>query len=133
MAKKKKKRKGKSKGVKVSIHIEGAGNVVGDRNRVSVASPSSVVVGATAAEFTALLARLREGLLAAKLDEKARKAVESDIGAIQAEAKDANPSLPVVEGKLKSVESIVTRAIGIGSTLAPVVQKLLELGHQLFK
>jgi hypothetical protein len=71
--------------------------------------------------------------LAAKLDEKARKAVENDIEAIQAEAKDANPSLPVVEGKLKSVESIVTRAIGIGSTLAPIVQKLLELGQHLFK
>lgn len=101
MSKKKKKPKGKSKGVKVSIHIEGAGNIVGDRNKVSVAGPTNVVMGATVAEFTALLAQLREGLLAAKLDEKARKAVENDIEAIQAEAKDANPSLPVVEGKLK--------------------------------
>jgi hypothetical protein len=61
------------------------------------------------------------GLLPAKLDEKARKAVENDIEAIHAEAKDADPSWPVVEGKLKSVESTVTRAIGIGSTLGPVV------------
>jgi hypothetical protein len=133
MTKKKKKSMGTSKSGDVSIRIKGTGNVIGDRNRVSVVGPSNVVTGATVAEFTALLAQLREGLMAAKLDEKARKAVENDIEAVQAEANHANPSLPVVEGKLESVESIVTRTIGIGTTLAPVVQKLMELGQHLFK
>jgi len=123
----------KSKGPKVNIQIEGVGNVIGDGNTVSMTGPTNVAIGATVADFTALLAQLREGLLAAKLDEKVRKSVENDLEAIQAEARDSNPSLPVVEGKLKSVESIVTSTIGIGTTLAPIVQKLLELGQHLFK
>jgi hypothetical protein len=133
MTKKKKKPTKKSKGTKVNIQLQGVGNVVGHGNKVSVVGPTNVVMGAPVAEFTALLAQLREGLMAAKLDEKARKAVENDIEAIQAEAKHANPSLPVVEGKLKSVESIVTRTVGIGTTLAPIVQKFMELGQHLFK
>jgi hypothetical protein len=128
-----KKKKGKKRSAKVEIRVKGDANILGDGSTSVVLKGSTISKGATMTEFTALLAKLRESLPAAPLDEKTRGAIAADIQSVESEAQGAKPSLPVIEGKLKSVESIVTRTLGIGSALAPIVQRPVELGQGLSK
>ncbi len=92
--------------------------------------------GATLKEFTDLLAQLRVGLEAAGLDEKIQKVVESDLSGIESEVSDPNPSLPVIESRLSSIQSLLQKAAGAGAAaigLVEIVQRGLEMAQQLFK
>jgi hypothetical protein len=74
-------------------------------------------------------------LLEADLDDKIRRSIETDIQAVEAEAKDSKPSLPIIESKLKGVESIIERGGGTGTAtpaLTPLIRKAIELAGRLF-
>ncbi len=58
--------------------MTGDANIVGDRNTSVVLKGSTTSKGATMTEFAALLAKLRESLPAAPLDEKTRGAIAAD-------------------------------------------------------
>jgi uncharacterized caspase-like protein len=92
--------------------------------------------GATLEQFTELLNQLRQGLDSAALDSKIKNVVESDLSGIESEASDPNPSLPVIESRLNSIQSLLQKAAGAGAAaigLVEIVQRGLEMAQQLFK
>jgi len=87
-------------------------------------------------QFTGLLAELRAGLETAGLEAKILNSIESDVTNIEVEAKDAQPSLPVIEAKLTGIRALLQKTAGVGPaalSLVEIVQISLALAHQLFK
>lgn len=120
-----------------NISITGKGNIVGQNNYSSVTEINSArdEPPPTLAEFRALLAQLQTELRDAALDDKTRRSVDADLQAVAAEAEDSRPSLPIIESKLKGVESIVNRVSGRGESgmsLASLIQKAIEFAGRLF-
>jgi hypothetical protein len=119
-----------------STIITGDGNAVGNNNSVSVTKTKAVAHGATLNEFTALLSQLREELLRASFDDRVRQVVEADVKVIEAETSVDQPNLPLIESKLKGIESLAKSTAGIGTaamTLVPIVQKAVEYAQVLFR
>jgi hypothetical protein len=87
-------------------------------------------------KLTGLLAELRAGLEAPRLEAKIQRSIESDLTAVEVEAKDSQPSLPVIEAKLISIQALLQKTASTGSaalSLVEIVQKILALANQLFK
>ena len=113
----------------------GDGNVIGSGNTVNVRKTTAVTEGATLPKFTALLAQLRAGLLTSNFDGKVCKVLLADVAAIEAEAQDAKPSLPIIETKLKSIETITKSAESIDlavGKLSPLITQAIEFAQHLF-
>jgi hypothetical protein len=119
-----------------STIITGDGNAVGNNNSVSVTKTNAVTHGATLSEFTALLSQLREELLRASFDDRVRQVINADVKVIEAETNVDQPNLPLIESKLKGIESLAKSTVGIGTvamTLVPIVQKVVEYAQVLFR
>jgi len=87
-------------------------------------------------QFTNLLAKLHAGLGATGLAEKIQKSIVSDVTTVEVEAKDSQPSLPVIEAKLTSIQVLLQNTADVGPaalSLIEIVQKSLALARQLFK
>lgn len=116
------------------LHVKGDGNAFGTNNTTNV-SKTTVSQGVTLEEFTTLLAQIKETLTAAPIDDKVRRAILADVEVVEAETKDSQPSLPIIESKLNSIASIAKTAAGIGAaaaSLLPLVQKAIEYAPLLF-
>lgn len=116
------------------LHVKGDGNAFGMNNTTNV-SKTTVTQGATLEEFTALLTQIRETLATTQIDEKVRRAILADVEVVEAETKDSQPSLPIIESKLNSIASIAKTVAGIGAAAAallPLVQKAIEYAPLLF-
>jgi hypothetical protein len=117
------------------ITMTGDGNIIGQNNYSNLTKVNAASEPATLKAFSELLKQLREELPKVDLEYKIRESIDTDIQAVEAEAKESKPSLPIIEGKLKSVESIIKRVAGIGSAtmaLTPMLQKAIELSARLF-
>ncbi|HLE52160.1 MAG TPA: hypothetical protein VI755_08850, partial [Anaerolineales bacterium] len=87
-------------------------------------------------QFTSLLVELRADLKAAGLEAKIQNLIEADVTTLEAEAKDPQPSLPVIETKLTGIQALLQKSGGVGPTvlsLIEIVEKSLVLARQLFK
>lgn len=118
-----------------NINMTGDGNIIGQHNYSSVTKVNVAGERVVLEDFNSLLKQLREILPEAGLDDKTRKSVEADIQSVEAEAQDTQPSLPIIETKLKGIESIITRVGAIGSagaTLMPMIQKAIAFAGRLF-
>jgi hypothetical protein len=101
-----------------------------------VTKTNTLIQGATLDELSQLLAQFRELLPSANLNEKTSKVINADLQIIEAETKDTQPSLPIIESKLKSIASIVKSMVEVGTattTLLPLLQKAADLAQVLFK
>jgi hypothetical protein len=119
-----------------STIITGDANAIGNNNSINVTKTSAETHGITLAEFIELLSQLRSEMLNTTLDDRLRQAIDTDVKTIEAEVEDDAPSLPLIESKLKSIESIATSAAGLGSAsmaLIPIIQKAIEYAQVVFK
>jgi hypothetical protein len=110
----------------------GGGTFVGR----DIITTTTVSQGATLEEFTALLAQLRAGLPATGLEPKIQQAIGGEVASLEAEAGDPQPSLPLIETRLKGIQSLLKSAAGAGAAaigMAQIVQQALELARQLFR
>jgi hypothetical protein len=118
-----------------TLSISGDANIIGSHNYSRVTKTNAASEPATIGEFNQLLRQLREELLKADLDDKMRRSIDADLQAVEAEAQDTKPSLPIIEGKLQGVESIIERGGGTGSSsrsLTPSIRKAIEWAGRLF-
>jgi len=118
-----------------TLTITGDGNIIGQNNYTRVTKAGNVSGDATLEEFNKLLRHLREELSNASVDEKTRKIVYADIQVIEAESRDPKPSAPIIETRLKGIESMVKRLAGIDSPtmiLELTIQKAIEVAGKLF-
>ena len=106
----------------------------------TITTTTTVSQGASLGQFTALLAQLRAGLPDAGLEPKIQQAIEGEVASLQAEAGDSQPSLPLIETRLKGIQSMLKSAAGAGAAanataigMVQVVQQALELARQLFR
>ena len=92
--------------------------------------------GATPDQLAALLQELRAALAAAPLDPDERNAVEQDLTSVEEQLGKPEPKLSLIKRGLGNVCDVIEAAAGAGAaamTLAPMVQKALELAQQLFR
>jgi hypothetical protein len=118
-----------------SFNITGDGNIIGQNNysRVTKAAPTGE--RRTPDEFGELLEQLREELRKVHMDDKTRRSIEADIMAVETEAQDSQPSLLIIEAKLKGIESIINRVEAAGTVtkaLTPMIRKSIESAGRLF-
>ncbi len=112
----------------------GGGDFVGRDKKVT--TTTNIAQGATLEQFTDLLGELRAGLVAAGVDEKVQRSIESDIDIAELEAKDSRPSLDEIETRLMGVKKRLQRVAETGAAaigLVEIVQRGLEMAQQLFR
>ena len=111
----------------------GGGTFIGRDQTIT--TNTTISQGATLEQFTTLLAQLRDGLDAAGLDTKIQKVIESDLTGVESEASDSNPSRPVIESKLQSMQSLLQNAARTGTAaigLVEIIQRGMEMAQKLF-
>ncbi len=116
-----------------SVNTGGGGFVGRDQ---TVTTTTTTTQGTTFEQFTTLLAQLRDGLDGAGLEAKIQKVIESDLSGVENEASDPNPSLPVIESRLNSIQDLLQKAAGASAAaigLVEIVQRGAEIAQQLFK
>ncbi len=114
-----------------NVNVQG-GDFIG-RDRISNAHSSSQAL--TSEDFLVLLEQIQAELSAVLLDGKARTMVEHEIDSIKEEARDEQPSLPLIEARLNSIQSVIQKTAGIATAtvgLAQVVQRAIQLAQSLF-
>ena len=87
-------------------------------------------------QFKKLLAELRTDLKTAGLEAKIQKSIAADITVVEQEARDPQPSLPMIEAKLAGIQALLQKTAGVGPTALALVEKVeksLVLAQQLFK
>ncbi len=96
---------------------------------------AQTTTGATLAEFTQLLAQLRDEVEKSNLDEEDTEAVKTDLNLVEQMAAKEQPKGSSILNRLNSVKDVVEAATGLGTAsanLAPVVHKLFDFARQLF-
>jgi hypothetical protein len=86
----------------------------------------------TVNDFLLLLKQLQTDMSVMVLDVRTYRTITFELSAVAAEAADNAPSLAIIEGKLKSVESIFASKAQLRSA-APRIQRLISLAQQLFR
>jgi hypothetical protein len=107
------------------VSTEG-GAFVGRDQITAPAAPSDLMA--------ALIQELRAALASAQLDADEREAVNADLAGVEEQLGKPEPKLSLIKRGLNNVRDVVESAAGIGAaaaTLAPIVQKALELAQQL--
>jgi hypothetical protein len=92
--------------------------------------------GASPEEFAKLLTTLRTLLTTVKLDGDERTAVEEDLTKVAEQAAKPEPKLSLIKRGLGNIQEVLEGAAGVGGaviTLAPLVQKAIEMAQQVFK
>jgi hypothetical protein len=87
-------------------------------------------------QFIATLQELRIAIQTAGLPDRERRSVEIDLELVEAEAKEAKPSQPVILSRLQSLRSLLEDAAGAGGaavTLAELARRAAELAGQIFQ
>lgn len=110
----------------------GGGDFTGRDQKIT----TTTTQGGTLKQFTDLLGELHAGVASAELDEKIQNSIESEIASTELEANAPQPRLPVIESRLKGIQSLLQRAAGTGAAvigLAEIVQRGLEMAQQLFR
>jgi len=82
------------------------------------------------------LAELRTDLKTAGLEAKIQKSIAADLTVVEQEARDPQPSLPMIEAKLAGIQALLQKTAGVGPTALALVEKVeksLVLAQQLFK
>lgn len=86
-------------------------------------------------QFNELLAELRNGLTQLDLDEAIKDSIESDISSAETVANSSQPSLPVIENRLRGIQSLVKTSAGTGAaviSLIEIIQRGLDMAQTLF-
>jgi hypothetical protein len=99
-----------------------------------VGRDQAIAPGAPSDQMAALIQELRAALAAARLDADERAAVAADLAGVEEQLGKPEPKLSLIKRGLNNVRDVIESAAGIGAaaaTLAPIVQKALELAQQL--
>ena len=86
-------------------------------------------------QFNELLLELRNGLAKLELEEPIQSSIESDIASAETAANSSQPSLPVIETRLKGIQSLLQTTAGTGAAvigLVEIIQRGLEMAQTLF-
>jgi uncharacterized caspase-like protein len=86
-------------------------------------------------QFNELLVEIRNRLAKLDLDEPTQMSIENDIAFTETNANSGKPSLPVIENKLKGVQSLLKTTAGTGASvlgLVEIIQRGIEMAEKLF-
>jgi len=86
-------------------------------------------------QFNELLLELRNGLAKLELEEPIQSSIESDIASAETAANSSQPSLPVIESRLKGIQSLLESTAGTGAAvigMVEIIQRGLEVARNLF-
>ena len=117
--------------IRGSVNVQG-GDFVG-RDQITHAPSSSQSL--TLGDFSALLEQLRAELSKTDLEDKVSRMVESEITRVEEEAQDDKPSLPVIEARLTSIQSVLQQTAGVATAamgLAQIIQQAIRVAQSLF-
>ena len=81
------------------------------------------------------MVELRNGLTKLDLDEPTRISIEGDISFTESIANSNQPSLPVIENKLKGIQSLLQTTAGTGAAVVSLIESIqrgLEMAQTLF-
>jgi hypothetical protein len=113
-------------GAYVGGGVSTGGGAFAGRDMGAPASPADQLAG--------LVQELRAALASARLDADEKEAVDADLAGVEEQLAKPEPKLSLLKRGLNNVREVVESAAGIGSaalTLAPLVQKALELAQQI--
>jgi uncharacterized caspase-like protein len=111
----------------------GGGAFVGRDQTIS--TETNINQDFTLDQFNELIVELRNGLAQLNLDEPTQMSIEGDISFTESNANSTQPSLPVIENKLKGIQNLLKTTAGTGAavvSLVKVVQQGIEMAQNLF-
>jgi hypothetical protein len=112
--------------------VKAGGDFIG-RDKITHAPSSSQTL--TLDDFSVLLEQLRAELSKTNLEDKVSRMVESEITRVEEEAQDDKPSLPVIEARLTSIQSVLQQTAGVATAamgLAQIIQQAIRVAQSLF-
>jgi uncharacterized caspase-like protein len=101
----------------------------------TITSETTINQDFTLDQFNEVLQELRNGLAKLALEEPIQSSIESDIASAEITANSPQPSLPVIETRLKGIQSLLETTAGTGAAvigMVEIIQRGLEMAQALF-
>jgi hypothetical protein len=111
-----------------SVTLSGDGHAFGVGNTVHF-HKTTTTTGASLAELTAFLHQARASLQSAGLDAATHQTIESDLAAVEKEAKDTHPSREIIEPTLNKITATLTKAGRLGASVAGCVEAVKKIAE----